>query len=183
MQEPVLTLSLKCATSHVCRHISCEHRQAMICDALYGSCATHWRVLQLAPQFCTCPVLFCRLNFVQFCTNFQLAAFQHKTIFLRTRLHISARAAHRRLNASQWASESLCTGKNVHILMCNLFICTVDMFRALQFQCEQSCANDRAPLHNLTINVHNVYNICICVLHMLMALGLLCAPLPWWTIC
>jgi len=85
----------------------------MICDALYGCSATCWIVPQLAPQFCTCPVLFCRSNFVQFCTNFRLAAFLHKSIFLRTRLHISARGAHKKLNAPQWTGvegEQVCTG-------------------------------------------------------------------------
>lgn len=156
----------------------------LICDALYGSSTTHWTVPQLAPQFCTCPVLFCRSNFVQFCTNFQLAAFLHKTLFLHMRLHISARAAHRRLNAPQWAGEYLCTGEKcahfnvqaAHLHCAHVQGIAMSMWTTL---CKWSCtfALFDHQCAQCVLHVH------ICVLYMLIALQLLCAPLPWWTIC
>jgi len=118
----------------------------MICDALYGCSATCWIVPQLAPQFCTCPVLFCRSNFVQFCTNFRLAAFLHKSIFLRTRLHISARGAHRRLNAPQWTGVHRSRRCTLWCASCSSALC------ACTWHCDfnvnnpvRICANDCAP--------------------------------------
>jgi len=165
MQEPVLTLSLKCATRHVCRHFSYEHRQPMICDALYGSSATHWTVPLLAPQFCTCPVLFCRLNFVQFCTNFLLAAFLHKTIFCAhncTFLHVL------RTEGSMW-----------------IFVCTGEEAVHLHRAHVHSIPTLMCKLQMITHYLHYCIiwpSMCTSA-HLLMTLRLLCVPLPWWTIC
>jgi len=134
----------------------------MVCDALYGPSATtqcpNWLHSFVLVQFCLAEREFCAILH-QFPI---LAAFLHRTIFLRTQLHSCARAVHRRLNAPQCSWH-----------------CHFHVNNPLNI-----CANDRALVHNIWPPM------CTCTqcahvnyIYVLMALRLLCAPLPWWTIC
>jgi len=64
-----------------------------ICDALmWLQCNILKNCAPTGSKFCTCPVLFCRNQILcNFAPISHLAAFLHKTIFLRTQLRISAR--------------------------------------------------------------------------------------------
>ena len=109
-------------------------------------------------QFCFADRILCNFapisNWLHFCTKLFFCTCD--CTFLHV-LHTEG-SMHHSEQVNLFVQE-----KNVHTLMCKLLICTVHMFRALQFQCEQPCANDRVPLHCLTINVHNVYYMCIYV--------------------
>ena len=118
-----------------------------ICDALCGSSATYSKTVpQLAPQFCTCPVLFCRNQILcNFAPISHLAAFLHKTIFLRTQLRISARG---------------CAQKPQCITLC-LWHCDFNVNNSIR-----ACAH----FEHQCAHIHNVNS------YMLMTLRLLCAP-------